>query len=600
MDSPVTPDADLALLRRFEPVLRLTAGEVFIPTSVEAYLGEAQLLANARTPIAEVVAERGELDPATLAAHGRAHAREALSLRYVERPMTLKAHRSWLRRGGRERFKPISRAAAVGLLARLVSAFMQLSLLVRGRVPGGWTAAAAEQARAADPERRCTYYGRVSREAGFLALQYWFLWPMNDWRSSFGGVNDHEADWEQVTVFLTDTPEPRPVWVAFSSHDEVGADLRRRWDDPDLTRVGDHPVVFVGAGSHSGAYLPGDYLVTVVPDLPRWVQAIRVQLARIFPWRDAATLTIGIPYIDYRRGDGLSIGPGQDLPWHAERIDDDTPWVRDYRGLWGLDTRDRFGGERAPAGPRYERDGRIRQSWAQPVAWADLDAVPPTHAAAREQWVGRAAALRGRLSDLADELGRARANLRAATVADHMTGGTTTSAAAVAVARRRVLELRQEQARLASSLDEAEQYAGEPVPVVPPHAHLRHRSLPLEAKGSRVLGVWAALSAALLMATLGALLVANPTHLASWSLAVLAGMIALESVLRGSLLTLVTRVVVTAAVLIVVGVVVAFTVTNIRVTAGVLLLAAALYLLVKTVVDTYRNWVGEERTETGP
>jgi hypothetical protein len=31
---------------------------------------------------------------------------------------------------------------------------------------------------------------------------------MNDWRSTFGGVNDHEADWEQVTVFLPDPPAP--------------------------------------------------------------------------------------------------------------------------------------------------------------------------------------------------------------------------------------------------------------------------------------------------------------------------------------------------------------------------------------------------------
>ena len=28
-----------------------------------------------------------------------------------------------------------------------------------------------------------------------------------------------------------------------------------------------------------------------------------------------------------------------------ELIGDDTPWVRDYRGLWGLDTHDPFGGE---------------------------------------------------------------------------------------------------------------------------------------------------------------------------------------------------------------------------------------------------------------
>jgi hypothetical protein len=54
--------------------------------------------------------------------------------------------------------------------------------------------------------------------------------------------------------------------VAFSSHDKVGPDLRRRAADPDLSWVdGTHPVVYVGAGSHSGAYLAGAYLVRVEP-----------------------------------------------------------------------------------------------------------------------------------------------------------------------------------------------------------------------------------------------------------------------------------------------------------------------------------------------
>lgn len=48
----------------------------------------------------------------------------------------------------------------------------------------------------------------------------------------------------------------------FSAHDETGNDLRRRWDDPDLTLVGDHPVVNAGLGSHGGAYLAGEYLTT--------------------------------------------------------------------------------------------------------------------------------------------------------------------------------------------------------------------------------------------------------------------------------------------------------------------------------------------------
>jgi hypothetical protein len=31
------------------------------------------------------------------------------------------------------------------------------------------------------------------RDAGYLILQYWLFYAMNDWRSTFGGVNDHEA-----------------------------------------------------------------------------------------------------------------------------------------------------------------------------------------------------------------------------------------------------------------------------------------------------------------------------------------------------------------------------------------------------------------------
>ena len=101
---------------------------------------------------------------------------------------------------------------------------------------------------------------RAIRDAGYLVLQYWFFYAMNDWRSTFSGVNDHEADWEQITLFLTEPDaggDPELAWVAFSSHDEVGDDLRRRVDDPDLQLIdGTHPVVHAGAGSHSGAYLP--------------------------------------------------------------------------------------------------------------------------------------------------------------------------------------------------------------------------------------------------------------------------------------------------------------------------------------------------------
>ena len=139
-------------------------------------------------------------------------------------------------------------------------------------------------------------------------------------------------------------------------------------------------MVFVGAGSHSGACLPGDYMVTVEPAVFRRLLAAWRRLTRLLlPWtRDREGTAFGIPFIDYRRGDGLSVGPGEERGWSPVLIDDTTPWLRDYRGLWGLETGDPFGGERAPAGPRYERTGSVRRCWSDPVGWAGLDKVSPT------------------------------------------------------------------------------------------------------------------------------------------------------------------------------------------------------------------------------
>ena len=269
----------------------------------------------------------------------------------------------------------------MGVLARLIDALVRLSLLVRGRVPGGLVAAAHRLAAAVlaqageTPDRAGTVrtaYGRVLRNGGYTVLQYWYFYPFNDWRSTFYGVNDHEADWETISVYLVpdDDGGLRPAWVAASSHDLTGADLRRRWDDPQLRREGDHPVIYPGAGSHSGAFLPGDYVVSVeLPALRRVVNWLQHARRRLLPWTaEPGRGAFAIPFVDYARGDGAAIGAGHELTWRLELIGDDTPWVRDYRGLWGLDTHDPFGGERAPAGPRYERTGAPRRSWT--TRWA--------------------------------------------------------------------------------------------------------------------------------------------------------------------------------------------------------------------------------------
>src|SRR5919202_1972320 len=93
------------------------------------------------------------------------------------------------------------------------------------------------------------------------------------------------------------------------------------------------------------------------------------QAARESPFR--------APFIDFARGDGLSIGPGQEREWTPDLIDEETPWVAAYRGLWGLYAQDPISGENAPAGPMYNRDGSPRPSWFDPLGFAELDKLPP-------------------------------------------------------------------------------------------------------------------------------------------------------------------------------------------------------------------------------
>src|SRR3712207_8557214 len=51
-----------------------------------------------------------------------------------------------------------------------------------------------------------------------------------------------------------------PEWVAYAAHEETGDDLRRRWDDPELEKIGEHRVAYVCAGSHATRYFRGEYL----------------------------------------------------------------------------------------------------------------------------------------------------------------------------------------------------------------------------------------------------------------------------------------------------------------------------------------------------
>ena len=590
---------DLGLLRRYEPVLRMTQGELFLPMPIESYLRNCSLWRREPSEAAREVCAPGEITPARLAEVGAefgAASGDGLWLRFVTDSLRRREFRAWRRAAGRPRLAPgTSRFAAVGLLSRLIDAVLRLSLLLRGRVPGGTTAAAEQAYRADADPGTCPYYGRVTRDRGFVVLQYWFFYAMNDWRSSFGGVNDHEADWEQVTVFLPDPPDPasRPAWVAISSHDEAGDDLRRRADDPDLQWRDTHPVLFAGAGSHSGAYLPGDYLVTVEPPaVGRLTGALRRPGRLLLPWKRGQTGTrFGIPFIDYHRGDGPGVGPGEAQQWLPVLVDDQTPWLRHYRGLWGLDTGDPFGGERAPAGPRYERGGSVRLCWSDPVGWAGLDKEPPSVAAEAQVIEDRIAELDTRLAVVAGELDTDADELRRARVGSRAMANAANLAAVAALqtsveqARARRQALAEERAALAYA-----SVAG--LPPDEPHAHLTHRVVPNVDPArtrSSVLRVWSAVSASALLAGLAVVILGHVGALLPAFAGLAVVMLSVEAFARGHLWQFLAGL--AAAVFLgFVGWLMALAVIgNWRLAAAVLLIAAAVALLLVNVRDFLRK-----------
>jgi hypothetical protein len=380
----------LALLRRFEPVLRFTRGERFFPMDVDRYIGHSSLYIHRPNQPAERIYGEGELSLDRLS---EARFEPFDSVQYVKfiEPLNiteLAAYqiRQTLSKEARQQafHAGPGRLARVGYGSRLLDAFFSFSLFARGRVPGDTAAAAAVTYENLQQQAESyTYYGRVIEQEGWLAMQYWYFYPFNNWRSGFYGINDHEADWEMVCLYLYRGPKGdwQPEWVAYATHDFEGDDLRRRWDDPEVQKIGEHPVVYAGAGSHASYFQPGEYLTELeIPFLTPLVGFMR-RLSRL--WRrlsgdkdpDSGTPQVfRIPFVDYARGDGLSIGPEQEKAWSApELLTPEPRWVTGYRGLWGLWARDPIMGENAPGGPMYDRNGRVRRAWYDPIGWAGLD-----------------------------------------------------------------------------------------------------------------------------------------------------------------------------------------------------------------------------------
>jgi hypothetical protein len=546
--------ADIELLRAFEPVVRYTKGESFLPMSVSDYLASAVRI-RSEGGTRQVVAADGTLSALTLADElgEGAVARDFLTVAGTGGDEDILA-----RMFDRESRQAVGfhagggRLARVGYASRVIDALFAISLLARGRVPGSLARRAVQRYRSLwGGSTVHPYYGRVVRTATWTALQYWFFYAFNDWRSGFNGANDHEADWEQVLVYLDADADRRavPVWAAYAQHDYHGRDLRRRWDDSaQLDLVGDHPVVYAGAGSHASYFRPGEYLAEQPVRMPSFIQRIATVGSALIRGRgggDAGGSVMSIAFVDFARGDGVSIGPGCERAWDPVVMDETQPWVSGYSGLWGMSVEDPFEGEDAPAGPMFNRDRSVRTSWADPVAFAELDLEPPPSQAAtllRERTKAverRQAELAKAIPPLERELAAAGAENSASTE----TARTPSRIAERARLRTELTELQREREENELRLGDLRQrQAAAREGVRPsPHAHLRRIPVPTPSGEDRtgvLLEAWAAVSVGLMLIVLVGVLLLSPRFGLAIAVGVIGLFVLIESILRGGVIGL--------------------------------------------------------------
>jgi hypothetical protein len=224
-------------------------------------------------------------------------------------------------------------------------------------------------------------------------------------------------------------------------------------------------------------------------------------------------------------------------------ISEDDGWVSQYRGLWGLDTRDRMGGERAPAGPMYERSGTIRKSWYDPLGWVGLDKIfPPSDLPGEID--ERIADVRAGLEALDERIALDRERLRVLALdveslraAEHFSGIYEVKEKELQAAQQGFQELVRRHVELTEIRNALFQYqrrvqAGD---LGPPAAHLQHAPRPTPPiEHHRVLEIWAAISGAAALLSFGYLVIYRPSY---WILMVLVVAVIfgfIDSITRGN------------------------------------------------------------------
>jgi hypothetical protein len=268
--------------------------------------------------------------------------------------------------------------------------------------------------------------------------------------------------------------------------------------------------------------------------------------------------TLSASFVDYARGDGTTIGPGHDGDWSPILISDEDPWVDGYRGLFGLDTHDRFGGERSPAGPKYARSGDQRLSWYDPLGFAGLDKADPpfqwpqTLAARERELRDEAAGVDATIKVHTDLLPGLALEVDALAEDGGMESLHTTRAAALAAGELELRGLRAKRASLDDQLSAIRRESGRigSGDLGDPRAHLTHPHRPVppdEIHTGLIIEIWSAVSAALVLFAVGALVWLGFVPWWAAIVLALASYLVIESAFRRHLSQLLLRIVVILA-----------------------------------------------------
>jgi hypothetical protein len=183
-----------------------------------------------------------------------------------------------------------------------------------------------------------TVYVHVRMDGAQTIIQYWFYYAFNP-----GTWNNHEGDWEMVSVILSGTASGNaPLEVGYSQH-ESGE--RMPWEEVD--RDGTHPKVYVARGSHSSYLRSYEGNIGISGD----------------DVSDAGPVWRSTDYALVNVGEVNNPTAGNE-------------WIQ-FAGRWGEFSLPYEGrAEAGPPGPAYRQGGNM---FTQPIQWANGLDVPNTY-----------------------------------------------------------------------------------------------------------------------------------------------------------------------------------------------------------------------------